>query len=212
MSTAAPLLEKGYDVVLVFDSSVTPRTYQLMKEYGKNLVDGFNVEDKEYRVGLMRYSTDADVQFDLDEYTTKDDIKIAIDKSLYNPGETDTAKAINSVRENMFRESHGDRDFARNLIVLLTGQDKSKDTYDSWAAAEKAEAAGINLFTVGINLNDTTEIDELTTHPLFKYRHLINTYSSPVELNRTASNLLGLSKLMLSYLRKKIEKYFIYLC
>lgn len=190
--TARPL-PTGYDVVLVLDSSVPQETYQFMKDYAKNLVNGFDVENEDYRVGLMRYSTDADVQFDLNEYSTRDSLKLAIDKSTYKPGNTDTAKAINSVRENMFRQPRGDRNFARNLIFLLTGQDKSKDTFDAWAAAQKAEAEGINLFTVGINLNDTMELDELSTHPIETYRQLINTYQPPGELNRTLTEILGRS-------------------
>lgn len=189
------MLPTGYDVVLLMDSSVPKNTYQFMKEYAKELVDGFSIEDEEYRVGLMRYSTEADVQFDLDEYTTSKDIKLAIDRANYNPGETDTAKAINTVRQNMFRKSSGDRDYARNLIVLLTGQDQSKNTYDAWAAAEKAEEEGINLFTVGINLNDTKELDELSTHPLKTYRHLINSTSTQYEINRMATDVLGLCML-----------------
>ncbi|XP_065931360.1 collagen alpha-4(VI) chain-like isoform X3 [Magallana gigas] len=184
-------LPTGYDVVLVLDSSVPQETYQFMKDYAKNLVNGFDVENEDYRIGLLRYSTDADIQFDLDKYSTREALKLAIDKTTYKPGNTDTAKAINSVRENMFIEPRGDRNFARNLIFLLTGQDKSKDTFDAWAAAQKAEAEGINLFTVGINLNDTMELDELSTHPIETYRQLINTDQPPAELNLTLSEILG---------------------
>lgn len=182
-----------------------------MKDYAKNLVHGFDVENYDYRVGLMRYSTDADVQFDLDKYSTREALKLAIDKTTYKPGNTDTAKAINSVRENMFIEPRGDRNFARNLIFLLTGQNKSKDTFDAWAAAQKAEAEGINLFTVGINLNDTMELDELSTHPIETYRQLINTDQPPAELNLTLSEIIGRSmyKYGRSLMPVKQKNYFL---
>lgn len=32
-----------------------------MKDYVKNFVNGFDVENEDYRVGLMRYSIDVDV-------------------------------------------------------------------------------------------------------------------------------------------------------
>uniref|UniRef100_A0A8W8KW43 VWFA domain-containing protein n=1 Tax=Magallana gigas TaxID=29159 RepID=A0A8W8KW43_MAGGI len=60
-TTTARPLPTGYDVVLVLDSSVPQETFQFMKDYAKNLVNGFDVENDDYRVGLTRYSTDADV-------------------------------------------------------------------------------------------------------------------------------------------------------
>ena len=86
----------------------------------------------------------------------------------------------------MFTRRNGDRDFARNFIILLTGNDESTDRYEAYDAAYRAEEDGIRLFTVGIDLKDTTEIDEVSSHPLSTYRYLV----------RRESDLLGVPGLM----------------
>ena len=46
--------------------------------------------------------------------------------------------------------------------------------YGSWVAAEDSEKSGTFLYTVGINLDDTTELDEISSHPLDHYQLLVN--------------------------------------
>jgi hypothetical protein len=76
-STPAP--RHGYDIVVVLDSSVKPELYDRMKDYTKDFVNQISVDDDEYRMGLLRFSSDADVQFDLKDYGNKEDIFKAID-------------------------------------------------------------------------------------------------------------------------------------
>jgi hypothetical protein len=95
----------------------------------------------------------------------------------------------------MFNDRNGDRDFARNLIVLMTANERSDDIYATWNEAEEAEKEGINLYTVGFDLDDTTEIDETSTHPLYIYRHLINTDGGDDVIDSSTGDILGLSKL-----------------
>jgi hypothetical protein len=66
----------------------------------------------------------------------------------------------------------GDRDYARNFILLITGQDKSLSTNDAWRAAERAETDGIQLYVIGLNINDRVELDETSSHPLETYQYL----------------------------------------
>ena len=61
--------------------------------------------------------------------------------------------------------------------------------YGSWVAAENAEDSGAYMFTVGIDLDDTTELDELSSHPLDHYQLLINDEES---LARFAGQLSAL--------------------
>ena len=169
-----PPYETAYDVVVVMDSSVPNRYFGWMKDYVRSLANSYNIDNEQYRVGLLRYSTGQQVQWNLNDYTTKNDIVNAVDRVGYSPGRKNTAQAIDYATNQMFTQPNGDRDFARNYIVLLTGEDESTDKYDAYAAAYRAENEGVRLFTVGINLDDTTEIDELSSHPLSTYQYLVN--------------------------------------
>lgn len=171
-STPAP--RHGYDIVVVLDSSVKPELYDRMKDYTKDFVNQISVDDDEYRMGLLRFSSDADVQFDLKDYGNKEDIFKAIDNIQYQEGgTTDVAKAFDKVRNDMFKQPKGDRDFARNYILLLTGNERSDDTNAAWAAAERAEDEGIGIYVVGIGVNDRTELDETSSHPLTTFQYLV---------------------------------------
>lgn len=190
-TTVATTTERttGYDVVLVLDSSVDRSTFNFMKRYAKDLVDKLSIDNNEYRVGVLKYSTNPDVQFNLDTYDQKKSIKNRIDYIQYRWGSTNTERALDAVRQRMFTPGNGDRDYARNLIVHITGNDESSDIYNTWAAAERAERDDINIYTVGINLGDLTEINELSTHPLSTYRTLINTAMGRPQID---GSLLGL--------------------
>lgn len=153
-----------------------------MLDFVKDLTGQLDIDGGEYRVGLLRYSTSADVQFDLKDYTTRNDISPAVDLVQYQPGETNTAKAFETVRTQMFRPNKGDRDYARNYILLLTGNEESLDTNEIWREAERVEDEDIGIFVVGIGLNDTREIDETSTHPLSKYRYLVGTRNQLLEI------------------------------
>jgi hypothetical protein len=143
-----------------------------MTTFTKNLAGTVSIDDEEFRVGLLRYSTDADVQFHLNGYSSSGDVKNAVDGVNYKGGITNTAQAIDKARTDMFTRDQGDRDYARNFILLITGQDKSLSKNDAWRAAERAETDGIQLYVIGLNINDRVELDETSSHPLDTYQYL----------------------------------------
>jgi hypothetical protein len=130
------------------------------------------IEDGEYRIGLLRYSTDADIQFDLNSHDTTKEARFDVDSMKYNGGDVNTANAIDVARQQMFTTEKGDRDYARNYIILLTGQERSLSTNGAWAAAERAEDESIQLYVVGLDIDDTMELDETPSHPLSTYQYL----------------------------------------
>ncbi|XP_071147595.1 collagen alpha-1(XII) chain-like [Mytilus edulis] len=132
----------------------------------------------------MRYSRTGDVQFNLNDYVNDGaGFKRAVDRVSYrNDRETNTDKAIDKVRQRMFKKRQGDRDYARNFILLLTDNDKSADTNRVWEAAEKAEDEEMFIYTVGLDIGDLTEIDETSSHPLSTYEYLVRRESDLYEL------------------------------
>lgn len=173
VATTVKPRDTGYDLVVIMDSSVNTNYFDWMKDFTKDLTDNIDIDNDEYRVGVLRYSTDSSVQFNLNDYNSGNDVKNAVDGVKYSGGITNTAQAIDTARTQMFRSDRGDRDYARNFILLMTGQDKSLSTNDAWRAAERAEDDGIQLYVIGLNIGDRTELDETSSHPLSTYQHLI---------------------------------------
>ena len=169
--------------------------FNSMKNYARSLVSKFSIDDKEYQVGLMRYGSSNNKEWDLNRYDNKNDVLTAVGGVPYKrETSSDAASAIRMVRRRMFNDRNGDRDFARNLIFLMTANEQSDDIYATWNEAEEAEKENINLYTVGFDLDDTTEIDETSTHPIRIYRHLINTREGDTAVDSSTNNVLGLSK------------------
>ena len=56
-TTTTPKRDEGYDVVIVMDSSVPDETYRWMKGFVRSIAESFSIDDEEYKVGLLRYST-----------------------------------------------------------------------------------------------------------------------------------------------------------
>lgn len=173
MATTETPRDTGYDLVVIMDSSVNTNYFDWMKSFTKDLADNVNIDDDEFRVGVLRYSTESSVQFNLNDFKSSPDVKNAVDNVRYSGGITNTAQAIDTARTQMFRADKGDRDYARNFILLMTGQDKSLNTNDAWRAAERAEDEGIQLYVIGMNIGDRTELDETSSHPLSTYQYLI---------------------------------------
>jgi hypothetical protein len=149
------------------------RVFNQIKDFATNLAGRLSIDDEEYRIGLVRYSTASDTFAHLQDLDTRREVINKIQEISYQPGESNLQDAIDIVSLDNFQDYNGDRDFARNLIVLLTGVDQSSNPYDAFRAAERAEDLGINIYTVGFYINDTFEVDEVPTHPLSTYRYLI---------------------------------------
>ena len=160
-------------MVVVLDSSVSQEYFDWMTTFTKNLLDTICFYHEEFKIGLLRYSTDSNVQFNLNDYQSSGNVRKAVDNVSYQGGITNTAQAIDTARIQMFRPDQGDRDYARNFILLVTGQDKSLSTNSTWRAAERAETDGIQLYVIGLNINDSVELDETSSHPLTTYQYLI---------------------------------------
>lgn len=159
----------------MLDSSIPDElVFNQMKDVASNVAEELSIDNIEFRVGLMLYSSRADVIVQLNRLSKKRDIIQAIKQTIYRPGKSNLADAMDYVRQNMFTNRYGDLYFARKLIVLFTGVDQSSNAYDAFRAAEKAEREQINIYSVGFYLNNTFEIDEVSTYPLNIHRYFIN--------------------------------------
>lgn len=109
------------DLVFVLDSStsVGASNFALLKEFVKDMIDFTDIDSGAVRVGLVIYSTDVLVEFYLDEYITKADVKNAIDRLSYITGTTNTAEALMRMYGHVYSPTRGDRGDAENIGVTV---------------------------------------------------------------------------------------------
>ncbi|KAL3854705.1 hypothetical protein ACJMK2_013963 [Sinanodonta woodiana] len=155
------------DLVIVLDAStsVTEPNYKKMLSFCKDFLKDADIDSGSVRVGIVIYSTDVQIQFHLNEHSTKDAVFKAIDKIPYIYGSTNTADALQTMRMKMYTEDNGDRSDVRNVALVMTDGISNINARRTIPEAELARTAGIHIYAIGIGLSDTKELDAIATPP-----------------------------------------------
>ncbi|KAI5086946.1 hypothetical protein C0J45_0998, partial [Silurus meridionalis] len=163
------------DVVFLLDGSDGARNgFPAMLNFVQRLVETFNIGDSMDRVSVVQYSTNAEVHFYLNTYSTKEEIINAISTVKHKGGRrVNTGSALQYVRENVFTASAGSRrqHGVPNILILL-GASRSTDNVDQPASALKE--IGVLIFGVGTR-NLSSEIQRIANGP--SYAHTVSELS-----------------------------------
>uniref|UniRef100_A0A8C8A371 Collagen, type XXVIII, alpha 2b n=1 Tax=Oryzias sinensis TaxID=183150 RepID=A0A8C8A371_9TELE len=154
--------ERPMELVFVLDSSesVGPENFEIIKDFVMALVDRVTVGSKATRIGLVLYSLDVNLVFDLLRYSTKEDIKLAIRSIAYMGEGTYTGTAIRKATQEAFSRSR--EGVSKVAIVITDGQTDKREPVKLDVAVREAHAANIEMFALGIvNTSDPTRDDFL---------------------------------------------------
>ena len=93
------------DIAFILDSSGSlPETsFNEVKNFASNLIDLLNVDAENSNVAAISFSSDARIEFQLDDFNTRDSIQTAIQNIPYVSGTTNTAQALQRLREEIFK-------------------------------------------------------------------------------------------------------------
>ena len=102
-------------------SGSTLDEYERTMTFVREAVYGLDFRFNRARVAVITYGSTAQVRFDLDAYTAKDDVINAL-RFMPNVGRTNTQQAIARMRNDVFRGGAGvgDRAGVANVGVLVT--------------------------------------------------------------------------------------------
>ena len=132
--------------------SIGKENFEKMIDFIRTVVDGIRIGNSDSRsparVGLLVYSNDATVVFNLNDFTNKFDIQNAF-PPYYKKGTTNTAEALRTMREVMFTRQNGDQSSARNIGIVLT-DGRSDDEERTWQEAMLTRQDDIHLISIGI--------------------------------------------------------------
>lgn len=137
-----------------------------MLNFVQKVVEKLNFEESMDHVAVVQYSTNTEVHFNLNTYSTKDEILNAISTVNHKGGRrVNTGSALQYVRENVFTVSAGSRhqQGVPNILILLRGS-RSTDNVDQAASALKE--SGVLIFGVGIR-NVSSEIQRIANSPSY---------------------------------------------
>ncbi|KAM4560406.1 uncharacterized protein PAE49_012605 isoform 2-T2 [Odontesthes bonariensis] len=154
--------ERPMELVFVIDSSesVGPENFNIIKDFVTALVDRVTVGRNATRVGLVLYSREVKLMFNLARYTTKEDIKQAIRNLPYLGEGTYTGTAIRKATQEAFYSSR--QGVSKVAIVITDGQTDKRESVKLDIAVREAHAANIEMFAMGIlNTSDPAQADFL---------------------------------------------------
>ena len=168
------------DIVFILDSStsVTAPNFEKMLDFIVHFVSAADIDSGNVRIGALLYSTDVKVQFQLNEYQTKEDIIDAIKKIPYVYGSTNTYGGLNVMRTQMFTQQNGDRPTVPNIAILLTDGVSNVNAFETVPEAEKARADNIHIYAVGIGLADTTELSQIASPPIAENMFVVDDFQA----------------------------------
>lgn len=177
--------ERPMELVFVIDSSesVGPENFEIIKDFVTRLVDGTTVGRNATRIGLVLYSLDVHLEFNLARYMNKQDVKQAIRKMLYMGEGTYTGTAIRkATQEAFFSARSGVRKVA---IVITDGQTDKREPVKLDIAVREAHAANIEMYALGIvNSSDPTqaeflrELNLIASDPDSEHMYLIDDFNT----------------------------------
>lgn len=150
------------ELVFVIDSSesVGPENFEIVKDFVIALVERVTVGNSATRVGLLLYSLEARLEFDLARYATKRDIKHAVRRMTYMGEGTYTGTAIRKATREAFRSARSG--VAKVIVVITDGQTDTRDSVKLEIAVREAHAANIEMFALGIvNASDPAQAEFL---------------------------------------------------
>jgi len=142
--------------------SVNDDEFIQQKNFIKDTIDGLQIE--RYSVGLLQYSSDAWVEFNMWSGKTKDQLKSQVDNVVQDPGSTMLAYAVYLGADMLDWEKdyYEDGKVYRNVFVYIT--DGTASHYDIYTQKSLDYmdnlVPGTTRFAVGI---DGADYDELKT-------------------------------------------------
>ncbi|XP_053169524.1 collagen alpha-1(XX) chain isoform X2 [Hemicordylus capensis] len=153
------------DLVLLVDGSwsIGRNNFRLIREFLVALVAPFKIAQDKIRVALTQYSSDPRTEWDLNTYSTRDEVLEALRSLRYKGGNTFTGLALTHVLEENLKTEAGARAETPKMIILLT-DGKSQD--DANPSAQTLKNMGIEIFAVGVKNADESELRQVASEPL----------------------------------------------
>ncbi|KAM4609381.1 collagen alpha-3(VI) chain-like [Polymixia lowei] len=160
----------GRDVVFLLDGSDGTRSgFPSMIDFVQRVVERLDVGANKDRVSLVQYGRDAEAHFNLNTYTTKQDVIDRVRGLRHKGGRPlNTGAALQYVRDNVFTPSSGSRrlEGVPQMLILLNGG-RSFDNVDTPASALKE--LGVFVFGIGTKRSDSGELQRISYDPNYAF-------------------------------------------
>ncbi|XP_042364053.1 von Willebrand factor A domain-containing protein 2 [Plectropomus leopardus] len=152
------------DILFLMDGSysVGKGSFERCKHYAIKLCQALDIGPDKVRVGLIQFGSTPRLEFALDSYTTKQELKKHLKKISYRGGSTQTGLALKYVLRKGFPGSRNSSAAVRIVILLSDGKSQGNVVQ----AAEQLRETGVVVFAVGIRYPKWEELHALASEPM----------------------------------------------
>ncbi|XP_008434914.1 von Willebrand factor A domain-containing protein 2 isoform X3 [Poecilia reticulata] len=136
------------DVLFLMDGSysIGKGTFERAKHYAVKLCEALTVAPDKVRVGLIQFGSVPRLEFSLDSFSTKQELKKHLKKISYRGGSTQTGQALKYVLKKGFPGGRNSSSVPRVAILLSDGRSQGSVVQ----AAAQLKQTGVVLFAVGL--------------------------------------------------------------
>ncbi|XP_056400250.1 von Willebrand factor A domain-containing protein 1 [Hyla sarda] len=110
------------DLYFLLDSSgsVTYDEFSKVKQFIGDLLQPFKFGPQDVQASVVQISTNPTLEFPLNQYSSSKDVQKAIQQIRQRMGDTNTGKAIDYVKKNLYAEDFGSRGDVPKVLVWMT--------------------------------------------------------------------------------------------
>ncbi|KAF5896160.1 collagen alpha-6(VI) chain-like, partial [Clarias magur] len=148
------------DIYFLIDqsSSIYPPYFEDMKKFILEVLLRFTIGPNQVRVGLVKYSDNYTLEFNLTKFTDKDSLQRAVSSTTQIGGNTNTGMAL-SFMGQLFKAAEKNRTTKVQEILIVITDGESDDKVSN--PAEELRTKGVTIFAIGIKGANTMELLEI---------------------------------------------------
>ncbi|XP_023785658.1 von Willebrand factor A domain-containing protein 2 isoform X2 [Cyanistes caeruleus] len=170
ISAAGQLMQcsASLDVLFLLDGSysIGRGTFERSKHFAGKLCDALDIHPDRVRVGMIQFSSTPHLEFPLDSYLTKQEVKERIKRTVFRGGSTEIGRALKYILHKGFP---GGRNASVPEVLIIISDGKSQGS--TAMPAMQVKERHITVFAVGIKFPRWEELHVLASEP--PERHLL---------------------------------------
>ena len=154
------------DLIFMIDTSgsirdCNPHGFQLMLDFITNIIQFFTIGFQESLVGVILFSNDATLQFNVKTYTNINDLLTAVYSLPYHGGFTNTAAALELLLNSAQDGTMGLRSGYPHIAVLITDGVATERADETIPMAERVLRSNIFQAIYAIGISSEVNVNEL---------------------------------------------------
>ena len=149
--------------------SIGSSRFQLIREFTANIIIELIHNSPGSLFGVILFDNSAHIQFNLQTYTNLSSLLSAINNLPYSGGGTDTAEALTLLLSTAQNGSLGLRNDSTKVAIIITDGRSTSRTATLLAAAALHASNIFEVYSVGVDGADLTELQGIASRPDFVF-------------------------------------------